>query len=309
MKPDPKIHSYTSPFALGHRALARYDERPGLLEVDVQIEEKVDGSQFSFCLLDGEIRFRSRGVQIHKEDPGMFRNGVEAISEIAELLNTGWTYRGEYLSKPKHNTLPYDRVPNRHVIIFDIEPTPGNFIDLELRSAEAARLGLECVPVYHTGQMPDLDFLKELLGRKSVLGGPIEGVVVKPRKYHLFGQDKKVLMGKYVSNSFKEKHVKEWGERNPSAGDIVQKIIDELRTPQRWNKAAQHLREAGELEGSPRDIGKLLKEISSDVHKDEAEEIKERLFKHFWKHISRGITKGAPEWYKEKLATEAMEEK
>lgn len=44
------LHSYSSPFALGHKALARDNERPGLLEAPVLIEEKIDGSQFSFSL-------------------------------------------------------------------------------------------------------------------------------------------------------------------------------------------------------------------------------------------------------------------
>ena len=36
------------------------------------------------------------------------------------LLAPGVTYYGEYLQKPKHNTLCYDRVPKDNIIIFDV---------------------------------------------------------------------------------------------------------------------------------------------------------------------------------------------
>ena len=42
--------------------------------------------------------------------------------------------------------------------------------------------------------------------------------------------------------------------RNPNRGDMIALLIQELTTPARWQKAVQHLREDGKLEGSPRDI-------------------------------------------------------
>jgi hypothetical protein len=49
-------HSYPSIYNLGHRALT--DLFSGGL---VLVQEKVDGSQFSFGLIDGVVRFRSKG--------------------------------------------------------------------------------------------------------------------------------------------------------------------------------------------------------------------------------------------------------
>ena len=54
------------------------------------------------------------------EPEGMFKTGVEQIKSIQHLLTPNWIYRGEYLSKPKHNTLCYDRVPEKNIIIYDI---------------------------------------------------------------------------------------------------------------------------------------------------------------------------------------------
>ena len=301
-----RIHSYSSPYNVGHKALAEYEDRPGLFDVPVTIEEKVDGSQFSFSRQGGEVLFRSRKAVVYPEDAGMFANGVNAILAIADRLEEGWTYRGEYLAKPKHNTLIYGRVPAHHVIIFDVETSPSHFLSVEHRAEAAESVGFEAVPVYYTGQVESLDQLREYLTRDSVLGGTIEGVVVKPLDYALFDRDKKVLMAKFVRADFKEKHENEWKKTNPKTKDVIEAIIDELRTPQRWAKAVQHLREAGELEESPRDIGALMKEVPLDIYKDEAEEIQRRLFRHFWKEISRGVTRGLAEWYKEKLASDAF---
>ena len=74
-----------------------------------------------------------------------------------------------------------------------------------------------------------------------------------------------------------------------------------LNTQARWQKALQHLREAGKIEDSVRDIGLLMREIPEDVLKECEEEIKEQLFKWAWPHIRRSVARGAPEWYKEHL--------
>ena len=237
----------------------------------------------------------------------MFLKGVQAVLDLKDELHDGWTYRGEFLMKPKHNTLAYNRVPEKNVVIFDIEKAPNDFLAPTQRKEEALRLGFDVVPVYYTGMIDHMDQLKIFLDNTSILGGPIEGIVIKPKSQMLFGIDKKLIMAKFVREDFKEKHEGEWKKSNPGRKDIVTEIIETYRTPQRWNKAVQHLREAGELEGSPRDIGKLMKEVPQDVLKECAEEIKEKLFNYFWRKISRALTSGLPDWYKQKLAEDAFE--
>lgn len=77
-------------------------------------------------------------------------------------------------------------------------------------------------------------------------------------------------------------------------------------TEARWRKAVQHLREKGELDDSPKDIGALIKEIPLDILGDSKENIKEQLFSFFWPKIKMGVTKGFPEWYKNQLAESAF---
>lgn len=295
------IHSYSSPFSVGHRALEN------MWGGVVYVQEKIDGSQFSFCFKDGELSFRSRGRQIDKSAPDMFREGVEAITAIHESvgLRDGWTYRGEYLQEPKHNTLAYKRIPKHHVILFDIDEGDQHYLTMSELADEAARIGLECVPFLATlvGK-PDIETLDAMLQGESILGGAIEGVVLK--NYAEYAPDKKVLMAKYVSQSFNEMHNKDWKARHPGQNMFLDNLVAEYATEARWQKAVQHLRESGEIEGSPKDIGLLLREVSKDVLKDAEAEIKEALFQHFWKQIAKGITVGLPEWYKAQLAQEQL---
>lgn len=307
-------HSYPSIFALGHRAIS------SLLTVPVCVEEKVDGSQFSFGLFptydasgqrDGGtvLRVRSKGAVLIPDAPEkMFTEAVETAQRLSPLLNLGWTYRGEYLKKPRHNGLAYDRIPAQHIILFDINSGHEVYLTQAEKRAEAERLGLECVPLIHEGVIAHIEDFRSYLTRESVLGGqPIEGVVVKPSGYDLFGPDKKVLMGKFVSEAFKEVQSKAWKADNPSAKDIVSMIGDSYTTPARWMKAVQHLRERGEIEDSPRDIGKLMKEVPTDIEKEAADEIRERLYAWAWPHIRRMVSRGLPEWYKDQLLKRQFE--
>lgn len=301
--------SYPSIYALGHRAVKELTSDP------VWIEEKIDGSQFSFGAFENEggeiiIKARSKGAQLVLEaPPAMFVRAVETVLRLAPRLHVGWTYRGEYLAKPHHNGLVYNRVPDQHIIIFDINTGYESYLDQIEKRYETLRLGLEVVPVLHTG-MADLTTIRRLLETTSVLGGQkIEGVVVKPQKYDLFGPDKRCLMGKFVSEAFKEVQSKMWQQGNPTNRDVIDRLSVRYTSSARWMKAVQHLREAGELEGSPRDIGALMREVPVDIERECREAIKKELFEWAWPQVRRVVVRGLPEWYKERLLEEQFHEK
>jgi len=292
------ISNYGKVYNLGHYALEH------LLDGPVTIEEKIDGSQFSFSRQGDELVCRSRGQTLNLEAPEkLFVKAVESAKAVFDKLQDRWIYRGEYLMKPKHNTLKYDRVPTNYIMIFDIDTGDQHYLDPEAKKVEAERLGFECVPWIYRGKFTDFEEFKELLDRESILGGTkIEGVVIK--NYTQFGKDGKSLKGKFVSEAFKESHQKDWKNRNPAGVDIKIQIAEDLATEARWEKAIQHLRERGELANDVKDIGPLLKEIQQDTLTECQEDIKERLFKWAWQDIVRKVTNGFPQWYKEKLAKE-----
>lgn len=294
------IHSYPSIYQIGHKAILDIFKSP------VLIEEKIDGSQFSWGLLGGELVCRSKGKQLILDAPEkMFTKAVEVVRGLH--LTPEWVYRGEFLQKPKHNTLAYSNVPPNHIILFDINTGQEEYMTWEQKAEEANRLGLTVAPKLFEGMVENFEMFQSFLERESVLGGcKVEGVVVK--NYSLFTQEKKVAMGKYVSEAFKEVHQKDWKERNPTGKDFVQILIEKYGTEARWRKAVQHLQENGALDGSPKDIGLLMKEIPADILKECEQEIKDELFKHFWSGVSRGVVRGVPEWYKSELAKESFVE-
>jgi hypothetical protein len=299
-------------FNLGHRAVK------DLFSVPVQIQEKVDGSFFAFGLFpelepmdrsgylvetgNYELKVRSKGAVMITDAPeALFKLAVKAVNDRQRLLRPGWQYRGETLAKPKHNSLSYDRTPKDNIILFDILTDEETYLPYEDMCAEAARLDLEVVPQLFSGTVNNAEELRRYLETTSILGGQkIEGVVVKPLT-PLYGPDKKMLFGKFVSEAFKEVHRKAWGESNPGPKDIIIRLGEQYANGARYQKALIHLREAGEIEDSPRDIGKLIREIPADVRKECSDEIKEALFKYAWPHISRIVVREVPTWYKDQL--------
>lgn len=286
-------HSYDSPLALGHRELEE------LFVGSVIAEEKIDGSQISFGLIGGELKIKSRRQNINHEAAGMFTKGVEEIKKIQNLLVPEWTYVGEYLSKLKHNTLVYDRLPKQNIVIFDIRRGHQDYLEYGEKKTEAERLGFEAAQLLYDGLVVSVAMIKELVGTTSMLGGKMmEGVVIK--NYDKRGRDNKPLVAKFVSEMFKERHEKhQYGK--PTKKSILEMLVDEYKTEARWNKAIQHLNEEGILQHTPKDIGPLMKEIHQDLITECEEEIKEKLYKHFKKFICQGVAAGFPEFYKERI--------
>ena len=289
------VPGYGKVWHLGHAAIDK------LLDGDVTVEEKVDGSQFAFLRnLNGTLYCRLRRRQIDMDAPDdLFRLAVERAEDLN--LTPGWCYYCEYLLSPMHNALAYDRVPRNNLMVFDIDTGGQRLLAPDKRNLECDRIGLEYAPTLWMGRGDELtvDDLRQWLDTESFLGGPkIEGVVIKNRTK--WAEDGKFLKGKFVSEEFKEKHTAKSGETKPAF--ILDAIRQEYRTEARWQKAIQHLAEAGMLFNEPKDIGPMIKLVQEDVLEECADEIMERLFRWAWPQISRHLTRGLPEWYKQRLA-------
>lgn len=296
------LHSYSKIYHIGHKELAN------LFKGNVLIEEKVDGSQFTFGRRGDTLLFRSRGATIYPETADkLFKAAVDYVLSVKDQLTDGYTYRGEVLHAIRHNTLTYGRTPKHNVVIFDIETDLGqNFLPALEKSLEAERLDLETVPSFAAGEINDIETLRGFLERDSFLGGcKLEGIVIK--NYNQFGDDKKVLMGKWVREEFKEIHQGAWKGANPSRSDVIEMMIKVYRNENRWEKTIQHLRDAGKLQGAPQDIGSLIKEFQRDLIDECAAEIKDKLYEYALPKILRGASAGIPEFYKEKLAKQQFE--
>jgi len=291
------LHSYGKIYNLGHKYLENLFKGP------VVVEEKVDGSQFSFGRRGNDLLMRSHGATVYPETAQkLFKAAADYVVSVKTRLQDGWTYRGEVLCAPRHNTLTYERTPAHNVVIFDIETDGGqHFMPPQYKESEAVRLGLEVVPMFRAGEIGAIETLQQFLERESFLGGcKIEGIVIK--NYDQFGEDGKVLMGKWVREEFKEIHRGAWKAANPSRSDVVEAMVAVYRNEARWDKAIQHLRDDGRLQNAPQDIGPLIKEFQTDLMAECAAEIKEKLFEFAAPKILRGASAGLAEYYKTKLA-------
>jgi hypothetical protein len=299
------IPSYPSPQQVGHRNVRN------IFDGHVVVQEKVDGSQIAFCVDDqGDLRVRSRGGPINVVAPDkMFGPAVAHLLSVKEKIPKGVIFRGECVTRPRHNVLAYDRVPTGYIALFDVQYDDGRYADSLDIATWADVLGLEAVPVIYEGTISSPEALRGFLDRTSFLGGAkIEGVVVK--NYALVGSQEH-FAAKFVSEEFKEIHIDKMGtggEKRPKEPDlpIDQRIINAFKTTARWQKARQHLREEGRLTDTPKDIGAILKEVQTDIIVECGDEIKELLWQEFQKKILAGCVDGLALWYKDVLLKESF---
>jgi hypothetical protein len=293
------IHSFPKIFALGEPYIK------SIFNDEVEITEKIDGSQFVFGKINGELHMRSKGATLYKDNPEkMFKTAIDYILSIEHLLLNNIIYYSEYLRVPKHNVLSYGRTPTNNLMLFAMfDGTDNKFIsDSTCLDDQANYLGIESVPIIHTGTF-SADKIHYLLERESILGTQkIEGVVVKnyDQPFLLGGQPIPLMAGKYVSEVFKEKHKANW--KGDHAGKGKWELFkDSYITEARWLKSIQHMRDSGLLTESPKDIGLLIKAIQEDIKEEEENNIKEFLWKEFGTELLRNSCHGFPEFYKKYL--------
>lgn len=305
-----RLHSYVKIYNLGK------SEIEDLFLDPVTVQEKLDGSQISFMRIGTRLMIRTKGELIYDTNQdgnvamsasGMFQLAVDSVLSEWERLRNGWVYRGEFLSKPKHNSLAYDRVPKGYIALFDIEVGDQRYLRYDGMYEEAQLLGFDVVPLIGPNTGWDMELMGIMLKTPSILGGQtVEGLVFK--NYERFGRDGKVLMGKFVGEAFKETNKKNFKIGNPGQNDVIERIGNSLRTDARFTKAVQHLREKGILTDSTQDIGPLLSELKSDIMEEEREDIVRALLTWAAPRFLRIATTGFPEWYKEQLAAKQFGE-
>jgi hypothetical protein len=276
----------------------------------VEITEKLDGSQYRFWKDVTQEKVFCHGTkrtQLQVVDGGvsdkLFNPVVRHMEEHGHKVppNVDFLF-GETLHAPKHNTLKYNVVPKGHLALWGgFDASHDHWLTHDELRALAHDLCVDVVPLvsnYDNSGLPlCLSDLDALLERESFLGGAkIEGLVFKN-----YSQDNQIgdeyipfLAGKFVSEKFKEQHVKNWSPK----GNAVQEFIDSFQTEARWLKSIQHLREEGILEMTPRDIGLLMKDLHKDIEEEEKDTVQEWFYNHYIKQIKRRAGQGLPEFYK-----------
>lgn len=302
-----ELSSYPKIFNLGS------PEIEDLFNSDVEITEKLDGSMIRFGLVNDEVVVGSKGINNILDMPsqdGMFKTAVEYLLKQKRSFRENTVYFGEYLRKPKHNTLEYENTPKNNIALFGVRELNGEKIwkwvkQHSILKFHANSLGIDVVPLLYSGPLKDIEKLEHFLTKDSYLGKEkIEGVVIK--NYSDFSKSKysSECYGKYVSSKFKERHKSDWKKKTASIEDFLAKFQNEAR----WVKAYQHLRDDGKITNENRDIGALIQSVHSDIIVEDTEFIKEELFKFYKKRILGVSVRGLPDWYKKKLMERQFEE-
>lgn len=289
------IPGYTKVLTLG----SAYTENSLVGEVIVQ--EKVDGSQFSFGINeDGELVMRSKGQELYQDNVApMFEKAVNYVLSLKLTAKSDTYFYCEYLQRPKHNTLKYSKEPQNNLILFDVL-SAGRLVGRADLLKWAKKCTIDVIPELFRGTM-SVDKIKSFLALESFLGGElIEGVVIKNYHQTIFlGGHVTPLFTKYVREIFKERNADEWKTKKPRGG--ITEFIASFTSKARWEKAVIHAKEKGDLSVSPKDIGMLMKMVVEDVREEETENIKNHLYTCFIEEILRVSVRGLPEWYKNKL--------
>lgn len=292
----------------------------------VVVQEKIDGSQFSFGFKDGQLYCQSRKNLLDLENPQkQFRGAVQTAKLIAAtLLSNGWTrdgwiYRGESVQTPRHNVLAYGEVPKGNLVLYDIEASALQVPNIDYGryqcsgriDAELALLGYPCAQVreFYVGPGNELtvEMLKGFLEEESVLGGcKVEGVVTKSYT-EIDVRRQCTLMAKMVCKEFKEK-MQCSPKRAPAlANEVIAEIASRFATPARFQKAVSHCGEEGLLHGAAEDIPILMKEFFSDMDDECGDDIMDILRRTFYKKIVKAAAKGLPQWYRDVLTNASCE--
>src|ERR1035441_1418647 len=130
--------SYPKILQIGDKVIA------DLFEGDVEITEKLDGSQLGFGNLGGELIIRSKGKELDLDNPDkMFELGVEYIKSIQDKLPQEIFFYGEYLQKPRHSTLAYDRIPQNYIALFGGLRTDKTMLDYRDLKLHATMFGVD----------------------------------------------------------------------------------------------------------------------------------------------------------------------
>lgn len=240
----------------------------------IVIQEKLDGSNASFGVIDGELKCWSRNKELdeHNTLEGFYNWVHKTIDK--DKLKENHIYYGEWLAEHK---VVYEG-HEKEFVLFDFYDVKTNtYTSYTLVEYEAERLGLNIIPVFFIGKFESYEQLKSYVGKTKMngkLNGKLygEGIVVK--HFLLYKNNNHQTHVKLVSDEFSEyqpqKHHKDPNKRFSELELKVRNCI----TSARVEKHIFKLIEDGIIERdySIQDMGKLLKLLSPRIAEDIIEE-------------------------------------
>jgi len=275
----------------------------------IVIEEKMDGGNFRFVIINGKIIMDSRTRELD-EDNKNIKNFKRCIEHIRSNLETkdlslyeGFIFYGECMIS---HTMQYDWENIPPFLGFDIYNNKlEKFIEFDAVLIMYKQLGLDMVPIIEVKpakdikQLTDDDVPDSKYYAPSAKDKKAEGIVLKNYK--------RQVMAKYVRDKFKEKCKDIFGKSKKFARleEDDELIIAIYCTNARIDKIIFKLIDEGyKLEMKM--MEKLPKEVINDIYEEHWKEICFSNWSVNFRNIKKRITKRCLEVLKQVMVNNAI---
>ena len=270
------------------------------------IQEKVDGSQFSFYNDGKTLRFFNRGKKKLPPYAGPFKRTANALSHLD--FPTGVVFHGEAIGSRQHNVLTYGRMPRYGFVLFGAERDNKHLTPSELTKL-AKETDLELAPIIYVNKDESVDPYEkicELMQERlqSFLGGDAEGMVLKHLSYTNSKGEVCASKFKFVYPKFQEVHKNKRTKHVETVDGFLEGLVTWFPLQPRLSKAAFRLRDNGKIdidsddpETRRRNGTRVKRELRRDLEKECEQLIKDELWVFFSKRILDAAVEGAVEEY------------
>lgn len=239
----------------------------------IYIEEKMDGANTRFLIVDGKVIVGSRNVQI-TNDEGELQNERwrRAYNFVMEKLKKVDLKRYDRLmlvgETMVRHSIDYDwsRIPP--ILMFDVyDLNEGRFLDYNEKCRIFDEMNLPIVPLVKIVKAKDLRSMKiddDFVPQSKWRDGKAEGVVFKNYKRQIFA--------KYVLTEFREVNKMAFGGSKKYASNDTEKVLFQYCTNQRIEKKIFELIDEGE-ELNMKLMQFLPKRVWDDIVEEEGKNI------------------------------------
>lgn len=261
-------------------------ERFGTDEVDginigtCYIFPKIDGTNGSLWLDQGELKAgsRNRVLSLDNDNQGFLAWATEQ-ENIRHFLEANPLLRlyGEWLVP--HSLKTYREDAWRKFYVFDVfDDAAGDFLPYNEYKALLDEFRIEYIPCTLKSNNPDYEILQKATENNRYLlqenSGHGEGIVVK--QYGFKNRFGRTTWAKLITNTFKDKHIKEMGGAVVDNKMVEEEIANKFITQHTVDKVVDKIRNDQGQFGS-KDIPRLLHTV---FHELVVEELWEAIKKH-----------------------------
>lgn len=210
--------------------LSNYDETEGILNGNVFIQPKIDGSNCCIWLEDNEIHYgsRNRELTLDNDYAGFMKYIYDNKEKYLKLLNKypNRIIYGEWLIP--HTIKTYVKTAWNKFYVFDIVSKDEFYTDYGEIEKVCKELEIDYVPVLSKLRFPNVDDITNLMNQnhflmpdKTFIG---EGIVIKNLDFvNRYGRR---VWAKIITSDFKhKKYVKDEKEKYSLEQEIVEKYL------------------------------------------------------------------------------------